>query len=90
MPAWRDTYLGYLEEVATEHLTRARHTTWIGEAAAVVGPAADRDPNPPDVGTGATYASQIDPAGEGAGNLFGFVDAKRAFLLERLAALRRP
>ena len=89
VPAWRERYLAYLHEVATTWLTRERHAAWIGHAHALVADAVARDPNPPDVGFEATYATQTDPAGQGGGNLYAFVDARRAFILDRLAARSR-
>lgn len=44
-------------------------------------------PNPPDTGGGTTYASETDPQGQGGGNLFEFVDQKRAFILQQLDLL---
>lgn len=84
VPAWRQRYLGYLKEVATNWLTRDQHVAWIAAADAIVKDAVLRDPNPPETGTEATYASQIDPLGSGGGNLFEFVDQRRALILGAL------
>ncbi len=84
VPAWRQRYLDYLKQVATDWLTREQHAAWIAAADAIVRDAVARDPNPPETGIEATYASQIDPAGSGGGNLFEFVDQRRALILGAL------
>jgi len=84
VPAWRAKYLVYLAQVTHDLLTREQHAIWIDAADAIVKDAVARDPNPPDIGSGETYATQIDPSGSGGANLYEFIDNRRAGILAKL------
>jgi spore coat protein H len=78
VPAWRDAYLGHLKTLLDTAFTEAQLTQWVGAADALIAPFVAVDPNPPNEGT---YANQIDPTAEGIGNLYRFLEARRAFIL---------
>ncbi|MCC6619707.1 MAG: CotH kinase family protein [Deltaproteobacteria bacterium] len=83
VPAWRAAYLAHLRALLDDAFTVERHASWVADMDALIGEAVARDPNAPLEGT---YAEQIDPSGEGQGNLFGFVAARRAFIERTLPA----
>jgi spore coat protein H len=78
VPAWRDAYLGHLKTLLDTAFTEAQLTQWVSAADALIAPFVAVDPNPPNEGT---YANQIDPTAEGIGNLYRFLEARRAFIL---------
>ncbi len=79
--AWREAYLGELKTLLDTAFTEAQVSAWVSEADALIAPFVAGDPNLPGEGS---YAEQIDPKAAGVGNLFRFLEARRAFILAGL------
>lgn len=79
--AWREAYLGELKTLLDTAFTEAQVSAWVSEADALIAPFVAGDPNLPGEGS---YAEQIDPKAAGVGNLFRFLEARRAFILQGL------
>jgi len=76
--AWRAAYLDHLRVLLADHFTVEGHRARVAEMDALIGARVAVDPNLPSEGT---YDEQIDPQGQGLGNLFAFVAARRAFIV---------
>ncbi len=86
VPAFHDTYMQYVREVAQQHLTEANHNAWIGEFDALLAPLLPGDPNYPN--TMQRYRDSLGDTRhpfslqEGY-NLMDFVKRRRVFVLSQ-------
>jgi len=83
IPAYRDTYQGYLREIAETVLTDEQHSAWIAEFDALIGERISTDPNYPASYTDYQVATSGNPSpGWYSYNLLDFVQRRRAFILD--------
>lgn len=75
VPAWRQAYLGYLQQVASQHLTPEQHGAWMAHLDGLVAPYVANDPNAPP--SKVTYA-------QAKAGLLEYVAGRRAWILGKV------
>lgn len=83
--AYREAYLGYVEEIATEWLTVEVHGAWIDEIEALLSGPLAADPSFPFTMPVHVAALGSAPSDWEPPNLLEFVEARRARLLEEVS-----